>query len=56
MGIRDEERVRWPVVAWEGHIIWMRDVRLSADEDWIRSGAASAIASGVKLEVSENRY
>jgi tRNA(Ile)-lysidine synthase len=41
MGIRGEERVLWPVVAWQGKIIWMRGVKL-ADE--------------AKFRVSETRF
>lgn len=29
MGLRGDEKIRWPVVAWQGKILWMRGVRLA---------------------------
>ncbi len=29
LGIRGEERVLWPVIVWQGRIIWMRGVKLA---------------------------
>ncbi|MEO6828927.1 MAG: tRNA lysidine(34) synthetase TilS, partial [Acidobacteriaceae bacterium] len=33
MKMRGEERARWPVIVWQGQIVWMRGVRLSAAEN-----------------------
>ena len=32
MGVHGEERAHWPVVEWQGRIVWMRGVRVDAGE------------------------
>lgn len=36
MGIRGEERAFWPVVAWQGQIVWMRGVQIPSPQDGIQ--------------------
>ncbi len=56
MGIRGEERSLWPVVAWQGRIVWMRGVKLVTGGDGAEKAAGSGIVSGAKLSVNETRF
>ncbi len=50
MQIRGEERRCWPVVVWQGKIVWMRGVDLAIDEDRDRTGEEHR-AHGVSIPV-----
>ena len=53
MGIRGEERACWPVVEWQGRIVWMRGVTLAETEKAGNSGSEPEMA--VNLRVTETR-
>jgi tRNA(Ile)-lysidine synthase len=57
MGIRGVERVLWPVVVWQGRIVWMRGVKLEADIvlDGDR-GASMAYPKMLTLQITETRF
>ncbi len=53
MGVRGEERTAWPVVLWQGRIVWMRGVAVALDRTGIPAGSeAGAMAN---LRVHETR-
>ncbi len=56
MGIRGAERTLWPVIVWQGRIVWMRGVELAGvmtDEDRAASMGYSRVLA---LKITEIRF
>jgi len=52
MGVHGVERTLWPVVLWQGRIVWMRGVDLA---DPVGDAPASAAAAARRLTIDETR-